>query len=125
LLIGLESFLLLSRKEIETTIMRVPGQMYQEQKNNKLSNLYDAQIVNKSNENLEIFLQVADNQGIIRFIDSKKKLQIPKGGKADVIFFLDMEKSKIKKMKTPLEIEVWKKGRIIETIKTNFLGYVN
>ncbi len=125
LLIGLESFLLMSRSEIETTIMRVPGQMYQEQKNNKLSNLYDAQIVNKSNKNMDIYLQVADNQGVIRLIDGKKKVQITQGGKVNIIFFLDLDKSKIKNVKTALEIEVWEKDKKLETIKTNFLGYVN
>ncbi|HEY1056763.1 MAG TPA: cytochrome c oxidase accessory protein CcoG, partial [Emticicia sp.] len=84
LLIGIEAFLLLSRSAIETTIMRVPGQMYQEQPNNKISNLYNAQIVNKSNEVMEVSLKVEDNQGTIRLIDGKKTIKIGKESKADV-----------------------------------------
>jgi len=123
LLVGIEAFLLLSRSAIETTVMRVPGQMYQEQANNKISNLYNAQIVNKSNEDMEVSLKVEDNQGSIRFIDGKKTIKIPKEGKADVVFFLEMDKAAIKKIKTNLEIEVWQGEDKLETIKTTFLGF--
>ncbi|WP_259016398.1 cytochrome c oxidase accessory protein CcoG [Emticicia fluvialis] len=123
LLVGVEVFLLMSRSVIETTIMRVPGQMYQEQANNKISNLYNAQIVNKSNEDLVVTLKVGDNAGNIRLIDGKKSIRIKKEGKADVVFFLDMNKADIKKIKTSLEIEVWEGEEKLETIKTNFLGF--
>ncbi|MBA4848898.1 cytochrome c oxidase accessory protein CcoG [Emticicia sp. BO119] len=123
LLIGVEAFLLLSRSAIETTVMRVPGQMYQEQPNNQISNLYNAQIVNKSNQDMEVSLKVADNHGIIRLIDGKKKIKVLKGGKADVVFFLEMDKAAIKKIKTNLKIEVWQGEDKLETIKTTFLGF--
>ncbi|WP_337042339.1 cytochrome c oxidase accessory protein CcoG [Emticicia sp. 17c] len=123
LLVAVEVFLLLSRSTIETTIMRVPGQMYQEQPNGKISNLYNAQIVNKANENMEVYLKVGDNAGDIRLIGGKKKILVPKGGKAEAVFFLDMDKAAIKKIKTSLEIEVWQGDEKLETIKTNFLGY--
>lgn len=123
LLVGIESFLLLSRSAIETTVMRVPGQMYQEQANNKISNLFNAQIVNKSNEEMEVSLKVADNQGTIRLIDGKRIIKVPKEGKADVVFFLEMDKAAIKKIKTNLTIEVWQGEDKLETIKTTFLGF--
>ncbi|MFN3849850.1 MAG: cytochrome c oxidase accessory protein CcoG [Spirosomataceae bacterium] len=121
-LIGLESFLILSRAEVETTIMRVPGQMYQEQKNGKISNLYNAQIVNKSNAKIEVNLKMADSKGQIRLIDGKKTVSVPASGKSDIVFFLDMNQEDIKKLKTTLEIEVWKGNEKLETLKTNFLG---
>ncbi len=122
LLVGIEAFLLLSRSAIETTVMRVPGQMYQEQANNKISNLYNAQIVNKSNEEMIVTLKVEDNQGSIRLIDGKKTIKVSKEGKADVVFFLEMDKAAIRKIKTNLVIEVWQGEDKLETIKTTFLG---
>ena len=123
LLVAVEVFLLMSRTAIETTVMRVPGQMYQEQANNKISNLYNAQIVNKSNADIEVTLKVRDNEGTIRLIDGKKKITAKKEGKTDVVFFLDMDKTAITKLKTGLAIEVWQGEEKLETIKTNFLGY--
>ena len=125
LLIGVEAFLLMSRAAIETTVMRVPGQMYQEQANNKISNLYNAQIVNKSNADIVVTLKVRNNEGNIRLIDGKKQITVKKGGKTEVVFFLDMNKSAITKLKTGLAIEVWQGDEKLETIKTNFLGYVD
>ncbi|RYU95424.1 cytochrome c oxidase accessory protein CcoG [Emticicia agri] len=123
LLVGIEAFLLLSRSAIETTVMRVPGQMYQEQANNKISNLYNAQIVNKSNEDREVLLKVKDNEGTIRLIDGKQRIKIQKQGKAEVVFFLEMDKAAISKIKTNLAIEVWQGDEKLETIKTTFLGF--
>ncbi|RFS18193.1 cytochrome c oxidase accessory protein CcoG [Emticicia sp. C21] len=124
LLVGIEAFLLLSRSAIETTVMRVPGQMYQEQANNKISNLYNAQIVNKSNNEMVVSLKVEDNKGSIRLIDGKKTIKVRKEGKADVVFFLEMDKAAIKKIKTNLAIEVWQGEDKLETIKTTFLGTI-
>ena len=122
LLVGVEAFLLMSRTMVETTIMRVPGQMYQEQPNGIISNLYNVQFINKTSEPIDLFVKVADNKGVIRLQGSK--IHVPMQGRADAVFFLDMQKSKITAMKTSLKIEVYNGKVLIETVKTNFLGPV-
>ncbi|CAH0995487.1 hypothetical protein EMA8858_01610 [Emticicia aquatica] len=120
LLVGVEAFLLMSRTMVETTIMRVPGQMYQEQPNGKISNLYNVQFINKTSEPIDLVLKVADNKGVIRIQGSK--ISVPMQGRADAVFFLDMPKEAIKAIKTPLKIEVYNGNVLVETVKTNFLG---
>ncbi|NBA85915.1 cytochrome c oxidase accessory protein CcoG [Emticicia sp. CRIBPO] len=120
MLIGLEAYLLIGRTMVDTTILRVPGQMYQEQPNGKISNLYNAQIINKTSEEIDVTLKVAENKGRIRLVGDK--VHLPKQGRTEIIFFLDMDKKDIKQIKTPLKIEVYQGNKLIETIKTNFLG---
>lgn len=120
LLIGVEVFLLMSRTMIETTIMRVPGQMYQEQPNGKISNLYNAQFINKTAADLNLHLKVEGNIGTIRMVG--KNILVPKQGRYDVIFFVDIPKNDIHNMKTPIKIEVLHNDEIVESVKTNFLG---
>jgi cytochrome c oxidase accessory protein FixG len=115
----IEGFLLFNRGETETTILRVPGQMYQEN-NEIISNLYNAQVVNKTFEPKQIRLQVADNQGVIRLIG--KGITVSKGAKAEAVFFVDIPKNKIKKVKTPIKIQVFEGNKLLETVKTNFMG---
>jgi cytochrome c oxidase accessory protein FixG len=120
LLVAIEAFLLINRSMVETTIMRVPGQMYQEQPNGIISNLYNVQFINKTSEPIQLTLQVADNKGIIRIQGGK--LKVPMQGRADAVFFLDIPKKQILDIKTPLKIEVYNGTKLVETVKTNFLG---
>ena len=120
ILVGVEAFLLMSRTMVETTVMRVPGQMYQEQPNGIISNLYNVQFINKTSEPIDLVLKVADNNGVIRLQGSK--IHVPMQGRADAVFFLDVPKNKITAMKTPLKIEVYNGNVLVETVKTNFLG---
>jgi cytochrome c oxidase accessory protein FixG len=122
LLICVEAALILSRSKVETTLMRVPGQMYQELPNGKIANLYNAQMVNKSNEDMNLTLKVVDNVGEIRFVGGKKAIHVTKGGRTDIVFFLDMPKSIITKLKTQVTVEVYEGDQLMETLKTNFLG---
>jgi len=47
---------------------------------------------------------------------------VPKQGRYDVIFFVDIPKNDIHNMKTPIKIEVLHNDEIVESVKTNFLG---
>lgn len=105
---------------VETTIMRVPGQMYQEQPNGIISNLYNVQFINKTSEPIVLTLKVANNKAIIRIQGGN--LNVPMQGRADAVFFLDIPKKQIIDIKTPLNIEVYNGTTLVETIKTNFLG---
>lgn len=120
LLIAIEAFLLINRSMVETTIMRVPGQMYQELPNGIISNLYNVQFINKTSEPIELMLKVADNKGIIRIQGGK--INVPMQGRVDAVFFLDIPKKQIIDIKTLLKIEVYNGTILVETVKTNFLG---
>jgi len=120
LLIGIEAFLILSRSKVETTIMRVPGQLYQIQKNDIISNLYNVQFINKTSEPIDVTMKVENNKGTIRLQGSQ--IHLPMQGRVDAVFFLDIPKNKVTEMKTPIKIEIYSKNELIETVKTNFLG---
>ncbi len=121
ILMIIEGFLLFNRGSTETTILRVPGQMYQE-KGEVISNLYNAQVVNKTFEPKRITLKVADNQGVIKLIGNG--IIVGKESKTEVVFFVEMPKNQINKVKTPIKIEVFEGNTLLETVKTNFMGPV-
>ena len=50
ILMGIMSFMLIGRKEIESTITRTPGQLYQKLDHDLIQNLYQIQIANKTTE---------------------------------------------------------------------------
>jgi hypothetical protein len=113
-------YLLVTRKLVETTLLRTPGMMYQHQENDKISNLYSIEFVNKTFNELPIELKlIKPAKGEIRFVDGKNiilhKESVGKGS-----FFLVLNSDDIKKNSSDVEIEVWSNGKIIEQMKTKF-----
>lgn len=47
------------------------------------------------------------------------------GSRLDAVFFIEMSRKDIQKMKTALEIELVANGEIIDEISTNFVGPVS
>jgi len=124
LLVALQVYLLTTREPVETTVVRVPGMLYQEQENNRISNLYNIQFVNKTFEDitLEIKLKDLENGEIKRVGD--EKISVPSNENVEGVFFIELPKEIINKTKTNLVIEVLVDNEVIDEVKTNFLGPV-
>jgi polyferredoxin len=121
-LIGLEAYLLWSRSPVETTLLRVPGQLYQETGKGTLTNLYQVQMVNKTHEDKWVTLILDEPKGILRTIDGKTKFLIPSAGRAEVVFFIEIPEKDIKTRKTPIQVSIKENEMLLETHKSNFVG---
>jgi polyferredoxin len=120
LLIGLFSALLL-RSDVETTVLRTSGMLFQEQASGKISNLYNFKIVNKTFEEKHLTFKLEDFEGDFKFIGDSD-LIIKGQGLREGEFFLIIEKKNIKKRSSKIKIGVYENGKKIETVKTKFLG---
>jgi cytochrome c oxidase accessory protein FixG len=123
-LIGILATLLLTRSDVETTILRTPGMLYQEQPNNHISNLYNIKLVNKTRFELPITLKIESDSGEIKMVGNDKIL-VDKGNIASSEFFIILDRNQIKKSKTKLEIGVYSGGKKIETVSTSFMGPIS
>ncbi len=124
LLLGLISFLLINRTEVELTILRTPGILFQEQPNNKISNLYDVKIINKTFDEFPVTLKLENIDGELILIGNENLLVAPQGI-AEAKFLVILSKDDIKTMKTPIDISVASDEKVIDVIRTSFLGKVN
>ncbi len=124
-LIAVQVFLFATRTEVETVILRTPGQLYQKVEGGYLNNLYNYEVINKTAQdfpNIEFKLKGAPG-GRLKFVGEASTI-VPKGGMLKGVFFIEMPSSELKSRKTELEIEVWSNGQLIDEAKTNFLGPV-
>jgi cytochrome c oxidase accessory protein FixG len=123
-LIVIQAYLITTREPVETTVVRIPGMLYQEQENNKISNLYNIQFVNKTFDEiiLDVKLKDFENGEIKRVGD--EKLIVPSNEFIEGVFFIELPREDINKTKTNLVIEVFIGNEIIDEVKTNFLGPV-
>lgn len=121
LLIGVLVFLLVTRTDVDATILRAQGQLYQEYDNNKISNLYNVKVINKTRKEMPISLKLENAEGEIELV-GHNNLVVPPEGLVEGTFFVKVDKSFVKERKNKLLIGVYSGDKKIETIKTNFLG---
>lgn len=120
-LLGILSWLLVSRTDVGVDILRTPGQLYQEQPNHQMSNLYNYKLLNKTFKNKEVTLKPENFNGTIKLV-GEEKLVIPKEGYATGTMFIYINNDAITQRKTKLRIGVYEDGKKITTIHTSFLG---
>ena len=125
LLIAIEFLLIIGRSDIETTVMRVPGQLYQTTEKGTVTNLYNAQMVNKSQNEMNVKLRLVEPNGELRVVGAEKGISIPSGGKKEVVFFLELDKSDVTSTKTKVVIDLFEGEEKVETVKTTFFGPVS
>ncbi|RMI09150.1 MAG: cytochrome c oxidase accessory protein CcoG, partial [Calditrichaeota bacterium] len=115
--------LLLFRAPIESTILRTPGVLYQVTDDGYVRNLYNFIVVNKTMYPQEVFVRLKDLPGNTTLVTGKR-VTVPPAKLAESAFFVDIPRSHIRAVKTPIEIEVYTTDspEPVEIVKTAFMG---
>ena len=117
------AFLLLGRTDVEAIILRTPGMLFQEVDENTVSNLYNYQVINKTNNEMPIEFKLSGDVGTIRLVGAAPVA--PGTEVAEGALFIEMPKSALKGRKNKLTIEVYSEGELVDKATTNFLGPIN
>jgi len=120
ILLGVIVYSLVARKEIEATILRAPGQLFQEQPDDRISNLYNIKLVNKTNEDMPIDIKLLSHDGDIQIIGSKINVNAQTVGES--VFFVILDKKDASMDKIPIEIGIYTGDNLIQEIKSVFKG---
>lgn len=126
LLLSILSFSLLSRQEVEATILRTPGMLFQKTDDGNISNLYNVQVVNKTHEEMPIELRLMEEEaeeGTLTLVG--KPLTLADQDIAKGAFFVELPPSALDGPKTRIRIGVYSHGELVDQVTTNFLGPVN
>ena len=122
LILSVLSYLLVTRSDLSINILRTPGLLFQEQPDNKCSNIYDLNITNKSFNYTPIELKLKNVEGELKLLGDELNLKPQK--KHDSKFLLILPKTSIAKMNTPITILVYSNDKLLKEVKTSFLGSV-
>ncbi|MGY2134771.1 cytochrome c oxidase accessory protein CcoG [Hymenobacter sp. HD11105] len=121
LLMGL-TFLLVSRSNVQATVLRTPGQLFQKTDRGTITNLYNVSVINKTNHPYPITLKVLEPAGgQISFVGTNG-LTLPAQGITEGVFFAELPKSALHATNQKLRIGVFSEGKLIAETKTKFLG---
>jgi cytochrome c oxidase accessory protein FixG len=121
LILGVLIFLFAARADVETTILRAPGTLYQLQEDGKVRNLFTLRVVNKTREALPIQLRLLSHDGDLRIVGNSDVIAEPTG-LAETAFFIDLPEEVLSGMKMPVRIGVYSGDRLLEEVETGFMG---
>lgn len=121
IIIGILTGLLFLRTEVEATILRLPGQLFQH-KGDNISNIFTFKIINKTNDDFnDIHFKLHDVKGTIKVV-GEQEFKIKRQGSAEGTLFVEINQFLLENDKTKLKIEVYNGNKKIETATTSFLS---
>lgn len=121
LLLALLVFLLVSRSDLDATLMRTAGMTYTAMPDGRIANLYNLKLANKTHKDIPILLKLENIPGEITLINTSIKV-IKKEAYTNLQFFVKLKRTDVKGWKTPLRIGLYDNKEKIKTIEANFIG---
>jgi cytochrome c oxidase accessory protein FixG len=119
-LIGFWCFLVFARSDVQTTLLRAPGSLFQQMPDGRFSNLYTVKVVNKTSHPVPITLKPENFVGELQVMGSSLVVAPEKLAETSVL--IEIDKSQLRPGQTPLVVGVYSNGKKIETLKTAFIG---
>ncbi len=121
LLVSLLVFLLVSRNDLDATLMRTAGMTYTAMPDGRISNLYNLKLANKTHSDIPVTLKLENIPGEISLINQENRL-VKKESYTHMQFFVKLKRSDVKSWKTPLVIGLYDSTKKIKTISAKFIG---
>jgi cytochrome c oxidase accessory protein FixG len=120
-LIVILSTLLMTRKDVDATIIRTPGILYQLRGTDSISNLFNIKIANKTVRDIPLSLKLEDLSGKVEIIGHHEIL-LKKEDEGSGSFFVVLPKELLHHRKMSIRIGLYQGEHQIDMIRTNFLG---
>jgi polyferredoxin len=120
LLVGVLTTMLVTRKDFEAVIVRQRGSTYQMVGNGMVSNIYEINLINKTQSDYDVKLKLEGSVGFIQTV--VKKLTLKKEGSLKERFIVEIPLKDIENGKRIIYIRVLGNGKEIQRVKTKFIG---
>lgn len=111
--------LLVTRADVAARIMRTPGQTYQLLAHDRISNLYNIKLVNKTRKNIHLDLKLENMKGEIKQVGV---VDVPKESYFQTSFFITLKNEQLKSRKTKVKIGIYENGKRMDVLSAIFLG---
>jgi cytochrome c oxidase accessory protein FixG len=118
-LISLLVILFVMRADTETTILRIPGTLFQVS-GDEISNIYKVSIINKSTRVIPIEIRLINQQGRLQFIG--KSLTVNEQETGEGVFLVYLKKHSIGSSAIPVIFGIYSQGELLEKAKATFVA---
>lgn len=110
-----------TRSDVDATILRVPGMLYQRLDGDEIQNLYNIQLINKTTEDITINLKLMDSEGTIEVVGGHT-ITIEATSKTEAVFYVRFPESALKGNKNAIVLGIYQDDTLLDQVKSNFLG---
>jgi len=120
ILVGVMITMLFLRNDVEATILRLPGQIFQSTETT-IKNVYTVKFINKTSERIDhIELKLLSHEGMIQLVGGE--MFVEKQDLKEGTIFIEIKRKDLNSSKEKIKIGIYSNGELIETSKTNFTG---
>ena len=123
LVVVILSVILATRQDVDATIMRTPGILYQQVGSDSISNLYNIKVANKTTQQIPLTIKLDEAEGRIIMI-GKPFIDVAKEGQGSGSFFVVLPNKEVAQRKTAVKLALYEGSKKIAVVSTNFLGPV-
>ena len=110
------------RKGLETTLLRLPGQLYETKQNHLISNVFTYKIVNKTSNDLQkLTFVLLSHKGNVKLVGGDY-FNISKESFTEGTLFIEIHRGLLKDSREKVKIGIYSEGKLLETMKVFFMG---
>ncbi|MBI3869825.1 MAG: cytochrome c oxidase accessory protein CcoG [Verrucomicrobia bacterium] len=120
-LIALFLFLVFTRAEVGTTLLRAPGALFQVTADGRIENLYTMKVINKTARDLPIELRLENRSGTVRIMGALPFI-VPRDNLAQTSVLIELDPATLAGSGTKLKLGVYSNSKLLETVNTSFVG---
>ncbi|MCU0770192.1 MAG: cytochrome c oxidase accessory protein CcoG [Verrucomicrobia bacterium] len=113
--------LLLTRSDVDATLLRAQGGLFQSMPSGKISNLYTLKLTNKTQREMPVELRMQSPAGIVTVL-GRKALVVPGEDQFETSVLIEIAPDDLAGRNTPVLVDVYSAGRKLDRIKTSFVG---
>jgi cytochrome c oxidase accessory protein FixG len=121
-LLSLLSYFILTRADIETTILKAPGTLYTKTDDGKITNLYTIEFMNKTFEDIPLVLKMESPTAATLTKIGDPSIVVPKEGILKGVVMIKLREEDLQGMKTVVELGIYRENERIGTARAKFIG---
>ncbi|HUC84052.1 MAG TPA: cytochrome c oxidase accessory protein CcoG [Candidatus Acidoferrales bacterium] len=114
-------FMLCLRSDVEATILRAPGSLFQQMPDGRFSNLYTVRLLNKTSHDMPVELKLERPPGTLQVMGVDTIVVASQKASQNSVL-IELDPSVLHPGTTPLVIDVYSNGKKLEALKTAFIG---
>ncbi|MBP6238091.1 MAG: cytochrome c oxidase accessory protein CcoG [Saprospiraceae bacterium] len=121
-MIILEVVLFSLRSDVEVLLLRTGGLLSQENADGTISNLYNYQLINKTNDTYQMeFRMLEPSSGTFEIVGGKTPT-VEKNNKAEGALFIKIPKESLERGKNKILVGVYSNDKLVTKVQTTFFG---
>jgi len=123
-LLSLLSFTLVTRSDVEMTVLKVPGTLFQRTDDGHITNLYTLEFVNKTFDPMPLQLRVESPASASIILPEGFDIEAPPGGLVKRMCLVKIPAAELTETRTIVMLGVYSKDKLVEVANVKFIGPV-